>query len=78
MVTSIGNKYLLILVVSSGCERIMYSTWLSGPYLFSGMPSPTEYTECWLCPLSDICSISIILLASLVAGRKPYCSASAD
>jgi hypothetical protein len=41
--------------------------------------SITEYTECWPCPLFLIFySISIILLASLVAGRRPQCIAGAD
>ncbi len=38
----------------------------------------TEYTECWPCPLFDICSISNSLLASLLAGRKPQCTPGAD
>ncbi len=36
-----------------------------------GVASATEYTECWPCPLLLFCSISIFLLASLVAGRNP-------
>jgi hypothetical protein len=37
---------------------------------------PTEYTECWPCPLFDIL-LSIFLLASLVTGRRPQCVAGA-
>jgi hypothetical protein len=40
----------------------------------------TEYTECWPCQLFDIFlnkyfPAGIFLLASLVAGRRPQCSA---
>jgi hypothetical protein len=38
----------------------------------------TEYTECRPYPHIDICSLNIILLASLVAGREPQCTAGAD
>jgi hypothetical protein len=34
----------------------------------------TEYTECWPVRFLMFCSISIFLLASLVAGRRPQCT----
>ncbi len=37
----------------------------------------TEYTECWP-DFFIFCSISIILLASLVAGRRPKYTSGAD
>jgi hypothetical protein len=35
------------------------------------------YTECWPFPPFDILLISIFLLASLVAGRRPQCTSGA-
>jgi hypothetical protein len=49
-------------------------------YAYLGMVSgrTTDCTECWPCPVFDILLISISLLASLVAGRRPQCTARTD
>jgi hypothetical protein len=38
----------------------------------------TDYTKCWPCPVFIFCSISILLLAGLVAGSRPQCTADVD
>jgi hypothetical protein len=57
-------------VSQSSSTSLLWSVGVSG--------LPTEYTECWPCPLFDTLLNKYFLLASLVAGRETQCTAGAD